>query len=127
MSHPSSTLEQRYAAIVEILRDDAGVTFGSPAGKGFGASALKINDRIFAMLVGGRFVIKLPKERVDALVASGGGQRFDSGQGRPMKEWVAIEPASGLEWLALAREARTFVASQRSDLSQKGSQGDDSR
>ena len=127
MSHPPATPEERYAAIVGILRDDAGVTFGSPAGRGFGTSALKIDNRIFAMLVQGRFVIKLPRQRVDALVASGDGQRFDSGQGRPMKEWVAIEPASGLEWLVLAREARTFVASQPSPSSRKSSQGDDSR
>ena len=127
MSHPPADLGERYAAIAGALCTDAGVTFGSPAGRGFGASALKTNNRIFAMLIQGRFVIKLPRQRVDALVASGDGKHFDSGQGRPMKEWVAIEPASGLEWLALAREARTFVASQRSDLSQKGSQGDDSR
>lgn len=124
MSHAPATPEDRYAAIVEVLREDAGVTFGSPAGKGFGASALKIDDRIFAMLVQGKFVIKLPRQRVDALVASGDGKRFDSGQGRPMEEWVAIEPASDLEWLTLAREARTFVASQRSPWSRRGSQGE---
>lgn len=127
MSHAHATPEKRYAAIVEVLRADAGVTFGSPAGRGFGASALKIDDKIFTMFVQGRFVVKLPRQRVDALVASGDGQRFDSGQGRPMKEWVAIEPASDLEWLALTREARMFVASQPSPSSRKSSQGEDSR
>jgi len=124
MDGPPANLEERYAAIVEILRDDAGVTVGSPPGKGFGASALKINDKIFAMLIQGRFVIKLPRQRVDTLVASGDGKRFESGQGRPMKEWVAIEPASELEWLALAKEARTFVASQEPASPRKSEQGD---
>jgi len=124
MDCPPANLEERYAAIVEVLRDDTGVTFGSPPETGFGASALKIDDRIFAMLVQGRFVLKLPRQRVDALVASGDGKRFESGQGRPMKEWVVIDPVSELEWLALAREARAFVASQEPTSSRKSQQGD---
>jgi hypothetical protein len=61
----------------------------------------------------GAFVVKLPKPRVDALVASGDGERFDPGHGRLMKEWIAIEPTSDVEWLPLAREALTFVAAKR--------------
>jgi hypothetical protein len=66
------------------------------------------------MLVGGRLVVKLPRPRVDALVASGDGERFDPRHdGRLMKEWVSIEPTSEEEWLHLSREAMEFVASKR--------------
>jgi len=48
---------------------------------------------------------------VDALVAAGTGARFDPRHdGRLMKEWLSIDPASDLDWLALAQEAREFVA-----------------
>jgi hypothetical protein len=103
--------EQRYAEIVEALRDDPGVTQG--AGKGFGASALKVRGKIFAMLSSkGQFVVKLPRQRVDQLIASAGGERFDPGHGQIMKEWLALGPDSGEDWLALAREAMEFVASR---------------
>ena len=70
--------------------------------------------KIFAMLVKGKLVVKLPKPRVDALVASGDGERFDPRHdGRLMKEWLSVEPTSEEEWLPLAREAMEFVASQR--------------
>jgi hypothetical protein len=69
---------------------------------------LRVGGKIFAMMVRGRFVAKLPRARVDALVAAGQGDRFDPGHGRVMKEWISV--AEGDEdWLALAREAYRFV------------------
>jgi hypothetical protein len=65
------------------------------------------------MLVSGNLVVKLPKPRVDALVASGDGERFDPRHdGRVMKEWVTLQPTSKEEWLSLAREAMEFVSSK---------------
>ncbi len=72
-----------------------------------------LDGKVFAMLVKGKLVVKLPKERVDALVASGDGQHFDPGHGRLMKEWVAIAPVTKEKWLSLAKEARDFVGSGR--------------
>ena len=110
MKHSSITPEERFAIIVEKLLDNPGVTPPS-AGKGFGSSALKMQDKIFAMLVRGNLVVKLPKARVDALVASGDGERYDPRRdGRLMKEWIVLEPTSRVEWLSLAREAMEFVA-----------------
>jgi hypothetical protein len=112
MSHPI-TPEERFEAIVEELRSLPDVT--PPSGEtGFGASGLKIQNKIFAMLVRGKLVIKLPRARVDALIASGQGERFDPRHdGRLMKEWVTLEPTSEEEWLKLSREAMEFVASKR--------------
>lgn len=111
MSHPSITPEERFATIVETLLNNPDVTPPSD-GKGFGSSGLKFQNKIFAMLVRGKLVVKLPKSRVDALVASGDGERFDPRHdGRLMKEWITLEPTSQEGWLPLAREAMEFVAS----------------
>lgn len=45
--------------------------------KMFGSSGLKVGGKVFAMLVKGKFVVKLSKERVNALVTSGDGEYFD--------------------------------------------------
>ncbi len=107
------TAQERYAAIVKELLGNANVTFDSSAKKGFGSSALKTNGKIFAMLDSkGRFVVKLPRQQVAALVAAGQGERFDPGHGRLMKEWLAVDPTSELGWLSLAKEALEFVSSK---------------
>src|SRR5579872_1847549 len=115
MNYPSLTPEARFATIVEELLDNAGVTPPlEGTQKGFGSSGLKIHNKIFAMLVRGKLVVKLPKARVDALIASGEGERFDPRKdGRLMKEWIMVEPTSAVEWLPLAREAMEFVGSKR--------------
>lgn len=77
----------------------------------FGGTALKASNKVFACFYKGKLVLKLPRGRVDELVASGGAVHFDSGTGRPAKEWVAIEASRGSEWLGLAGEAQKFVAS----------------
>jgi len=74
------------------------------------SSVLSVKGKIFAMLVKQRFVAKLPRERVDQLVASGAGTHFDPGHGRLMKEWVSVD-RNGPPWLELAREAHRFVKS----------------
>lgn len=107
-----STADERFAAIVAALGDRPGVTRPgalSASGRGFGSSALRVNGRIFAMVSGGHLVLKLPAERVAALIAAGTGGTFDAGKGRPMKEWVSISPAKHRRWLALAIEALEFA------------------
>jgi TfoX/Sxy family transcriptional regulator of competence genes len=112
MSGPPTTPEEHYATIVDVLLGEADVTFGSSGRKGFGSSTLWVSGKIFAMLVNGKLVAKVPRKRVDALIASGAGERFDPGHGRLMKEWVAVEPTSVESWLPLAREAKEFVSSK---------------
>ncbi len=63
---------------------------------------------------GDRFVVKLPRQRVDALVAAGDGVRFDPRRnGKVMKEWLVVRPGLERRWLPLAREALEFAASKR--------------
>jgi hypothetical protein len=76
--------------------------------RGFGSDALKINRKIFAMLVNGRLVVKLPRPRVAELIETGHGQPFDSGKGTPLKEWIALT-GDEAECRALVVEAQAFV------------------
>ncbi len=83
-------------------------------GKGFGSSGqLKVDGRIFAMLVRGELVLKLPRGRVDELVARREGVHFDAGKGKPMREWFVLSPTSRQRWLPLAEEAFDFVKEKR--------------
>ena len=102
--------QQRFARLVEQVSGDPDVQLpDSPGGRRFGSEALRLGGSIVAMLVQGRVVLRLPRERVEALVAAGDGEPFDNGRGRPMREWVALtgDPADdpGLlrEALELAR------------------------
>ena len=113
MTKAATSVEAAYAKIVRALSSSAGVTTGTKSRKGFGSSALRIKDKIFAMIsLKGVFVIKLPKQRVNELVASGSGRRFDPGRGRIMKEWIELDSVSQDSWLELAKEARSFVSKQ---------------
>jgi hypothetical protein len=98
--------DPRFAPVVDALTKERGVSYG---GKGFGSAALKVNDKIFAMMSSREeFVVKLPRERVLELVETGQGDYFDPGHGRLMNEWLVVK-GRGTDWLALAKEARAFV------------------
>jgi len=100
----------KYADLVESFAGRPKVTHITE-GKGFGSSGqLKANGRIFAMLVRGELVLKLPRGRVDELVSGGEGTWFDAGKGKPMREWFVLSPRSKKRWLPLAEEAFEFVS-----------------
>lgn len=105
----------RFGLLVDAFADDPDVTPPDDlhaGGKKFGSNALKVKDKIFAMLRQDRLVVKLPQKRVEALVASGQGERMVSGGGREMKEWLVLAPSSSEDWAAVAREAYAFVAGE---------------
>lgn len=93
--------------VAEFVGRDGVVPPGATAG--FGNGSLRVDGRIFAMLVRGRLVVKLPAARVSELVDAGEGIRFDANKGTPMKEWLALDPTSGVDWTRLAEEASRFV------------------
>lgn len=109
MTKPRKSDASALVAFQPVLRAfarDVAVTAGSMFSKD--NVVLKVNGRIFAMLANGIFVAKLPRSRVEAMVAAGEGARYDPGHGRVMKEWIATDQAPDT-WVALAREARAFV------------------
>ncbi|GAA3398146.1 hypothetical protein [Cryptosporangium minutisporangium] len=104
--------DERFDALVDTLMAQPDVTppgQGQGQGQGFGSGAVRYRNRIFAMFVRGRLVVKLPKPRVDALVDAGEGTRFDANKGTPMKEWLALDPDSPVDWGELAEEALDFA------------------
>ena len=106
-------VEEHLAALVEEFAGHPDVEVPGASGRRrFGSDALKVNGSIFAMVVGGQLVVKLPRERVDALVADGTGASFEAREGRPMKEWVRVAVEDQRTWITLAHEALVFVRSQ---------------
>lgn len=85
---------------------------GTSAGTGFGTNkGLRISGKIYAILVNGELVVKLPRERVASLMSSGPGKPFGAGkQGRVMKEWVTVPASASRRWRALVEESRAFVS-----------------
>ena len=100
------TAEQLWEVLAKTQLAKRGVTSGT----GFGANeGLRVSGKIFAMLVRGELVVKLPKDRVDELVDVGAARRFDAGKGRPMKEWASVPTSASRRWKGLVEEAKTFV------------------
>ena len=105
-----TSVEERFASIAEVELQAPGVTRGT----GFGRSeGLRISGKIFAMLVRGELIVKLPKGRVVELSAAGVGHPFDSGKGQLMKEWISVPVKAGRRWPALVEEAREFARPAR--------------
>jgi hypothetical protein len=105
---------QRFAVLVEELVTRPGVgPPGASGRRGFGSAALTVDGSIFAMLVGGGLVLKLPRHRVEGLVTAGTGLPFTAANGTPMREWVALDHGTPESDLALAEEAMEFVRSRK--------------
>jgi hypothetical protein len=109
-------LDPRAVALIAALRADPRLAAvardfeaarAAPSRK-FGSNGLKVNGKLFALFTQGTLVVKLPRDRVAALVAAKVGKPFDPGHGRSMKEWLTVTDANA-PWIVLAREAHRFV------------------
>jgi hypothetical protein len=109
--------EREFSKIIAVLGKEPGVSIPNRGrkNKGFGSNALRTNDKIFAFLSSeSELVVKLPSERVDELVASGSGKRFEPRKnGKAMKQWFVAASSAKAKWLEYAREAWVFVASSK--------------
>jgi hypothetical protein len=95
---------EAFAEIRDALLAEPGTTEGT----GFGSMpGVKVDGKIAAMLMDGRLVVKLPAERCDKLVATGGAEPLRMGK-RTMREWVSIDQ-SHPAWVALALDAVAYV------------------
>ncbi|MGH2489621.1 MAG: MmcQ/YjbR family DNA-binding protein [Candidatus Limnocylindria bacterium] len=109
--------EAQSAAIFAALAETYLALPDVTAGTGFGGSpGLRRHGKIFAMLVRGSLVVKLPRERAEEIVASGDATAFDPGHGRLMREWIEVPVGRADDWAVLVEEA--FQSSER--LSRKG-------
>ena len=105
---------ERWEELVATMLERSDATYGADESRGarraFGRTSLKANGKIFAMLVKDRLVVKLPRKRVDELIDTGVGERFDPGHGRVQKEWLSVLSQEPGEWLSLATESEEFVS-----------------
>ncbi len=112
--------DPRVAGLLEVFRRDSQLApsvvayekqAGEP-GRKFGKNGLKTKSgKLFALFTQGTLVVKLPHERVAALVEQGVGEPFDPGHGRLMKGWLRVTSAQA-SWEGLAKEAFTFMRVQ---------------
>ena len=79
-------------------------------GRALSNMGLMTGGKLFAFLKDGGLVLKLPATRIDDLVKSHAAERFERGQGTPMREWVVVPVQASAEWPDLTREACDFVA-----------------
>jgi hypothetical protein len=112
-----SDAPDRWERLVAEMLATGSATHGAAASDGpkraFGATSLKTNGKIFAMLVHDRLVVKLPAGRVEALVEDGRGRHFDPGHGRIQREWLDLDSDEFDTWVALATESESFVAGRK--------------
>jgi hypothetical protein len=118
---PPTESDPRQRRLLDQLRADAKLVpvvaayekEATTPGREFGRNGLKTSaGKLFALFTQGTLVVKLPRERVAALVADGIGQPFDPGHGRLMKEWLTVRSPKA-SWVQLAREAFAFVEGVR--------------
>ncbi|MGH2905244.1 MAG: hypothetical protein ACRDKI_00565 [Solirubrobacterales bacterium] len=85
---------------------------GVTTGKMMSADGLRIEGKIFAMFWHDSLVVKLPAAVAAGIVAGGGGQVFEPGPGRKMREWVVFEFEDDLElWRKMTADSFEYVVS----------------
>jgi TfoX/Sxy family transcriptional regulator of competence genes len=94
-----------YRRMVDELLADPDVA----EGKMMGNPALMLGRSMFAGLFHDELIVKVGRERANALIAAERAQPFDpSGAGRPFKDWAQV-PEPPDDWLALAEEAKQLA------------------
>ena len=108
MTPPPDTDGQAvFAALADTLLDRPQVTRSTM----MGLPCLRIDGAFFGACDRrtGNLLVKLPRDRVTALVARGEAEPF-APAGRRFREWAAVPHAHVGTWTALLDEALTFVA-----------------
>jgi hypothetical protein len=98
--------EALFWQLAQQLLGEPGVTQGTM----MGYPCLRADGAFFACVerTTGHLIVKLPAQRVSALVATGQALPF-APNGRTFREWAAFPAADPGEWRALLAEAREFT------------------
>jgi hypothetical protein len=99
------TVEETFERVADRL---AAADAALERGRIFRSCGLRTGGHFFAFARRGELVVKLPAERVAALVESGEGAPFRSGK-RVMREWVVLLPPDERACAGYLAEARTFA------------------
>jgi hypothetical protein len=92
----------------DLAADYAGCP-GVAVGRVWHHDGLKVDGKIFAMVVRERLVIKVPAPDAAALVEAGDGVAFEPRPGRKMREWVVLEAVDAEVWRPLVAAAYRYV------------------
>ena len=76
---------------------------------GSGAQGIKRDGKMFVMFLKGNILVKVPSKRVSEIIASGDGQAYDPGTGKPMKNRVLIQQAKKDLWIKYSTEANNTL------------------
>jgi hypothetical protein len=76
-----------------------------------GHPCLRVDGAFFAALrpKTGELIVKLPRDRVAAMVADGSGAPF-APNGRVFREWVSVSTVDEARWREFLADAKTFVS-----------------
>lgn len=110
---PDSEAATAYAALARRFIGQPRVSLPAEKAGKFGSNALKVDGKVFAMLVKGALAVKLSPAEVESATIAGHGEPLAMGR-RVMKEWLLVSEASQ-RWYAIAERARAFVAGERSE------------
>ena len=101
-----TTEELFWRLAAELCADDPRIVEGTI----MNGRCLRVGKEFLALVdyKGSGLVVKLPKERVAALIGSGVGERF-APAGRIFREWLSVPKPDRRLWLALLREGVAFV------------------
>lgn len=105
----SMTAEKLFWDLAEDLqREDARIQESTI----MNGRCLRVGKEFLALVdyKGSGLVVKLPKERVAALIESGVGRPFGPA-GKIFKEWLAVPMPDRRRWKALLKEGVAFVGS----------------
>jgi hypothetical protein len=96
-----------WGLIDELMGDDERVEVGTI----MGGRCARVAGEFLALVdfKGSGLVVKLPRERVEDLIAVGIGQPF-APAGRVFAEWVSVPRRDRRRWRALLEEGVAFVA-----------------
>lgn len=97
--------DKSFKRIIDLFEADKNIEII----KMFGSPGIKVDGKVFAMLVKDKLVVKLSKDRVNETVTRGKGDYFDPGHGKLMKQWLSINTEHRRLWPKLAREAMIYV------------------
>lgn len=102
----SSAEELFWRLAAELRRRDPRIQEGTI----MNGRCLRVGKEFLALVdyKGSGLVVKLPKQRVDALVEAGVGKPF-APAGKVFKEWLSVPAPDRRRWLQLLREAVDFV------------------
>ena len=105
----SRNADELFGEIIQVFLSDQKVS----QSKMFGSPGLKIKGKVFAFLMKDKLILKLPKEKVDELVAAKKGKHFGHmfapNNWKPMKEWIEVILNDERACLKLTQEAKDFV------------------